>query len=245
MAEADGSSRAGVRGPHGRDLGTGSARPGRSRAQVGTPVPSRAPRSLLRSRRGSHVPSVPDPKAPVETGPGTPGRPRRLPGFSSLIAHAQTPPLPGQAWSLSLRRPGSPPTFPTPRVVAPRRAPSLRPRSRAPTHRTRRRTGLPHSSPHTSPTWRSWGPSSLRGPQPEPSRRRPALSARPLPGRLRKARSPAPSSRTRRAGAGLEPSWDPPRGRPRPHRPRTAPVSARPRPPRPEQAPRAHPDGAW
>lgn len=50
--EAGGSSRAGVQGPRGRDLlspdlGTDSARPGRSSAQVGTLIPSRAPHYVL------------------------------------------------------------------------------------------------------------------------------------------------------------------------------------------------------
>lgn len=95
------------------------------------------------------------------------------------------------------RRPGPPSPFPTRRLPfspAPflppaRLRPGLRAGSR--THRTRRCTRSPRSSPRTSPAWKSWGPSSPRGPPPEPSRAPPPRRStgcaplRGLPGRLR------------------------------------------------------------
>lgn len=226
MAEADGSSRAGVQGPHGRDLGTGSARPGRSRAQGSGRNSRSQPRVSLsppRSRRGSHVPSVPDPKAPLETSLGTRGRPRRLPGSplrsrtpSRRCSRAGPGAFRGGG---QVRPPRSSLAASSPLGARPLSVPGLGPRL----------TELGDEQGHRivllTPVQRGGRGAPVAFAVPSRSHRADAQHTRL--GRSRagsgNARSPAPSSRTRRTGAGLEPSRDPPRGRPRPPRLRTAP----------------------
>lgn len=161
---------AGVPGPHSKEPS-----PPLSQSLLGLPEPAAAPRdpaprTPLRAGGGSPLLFCPHLRGPpTRPDPGTPHRTRGAPSAPLLRSAGVPARRPGP-----LRLPARPAASPGgPLTPAPSLPPS--PSGRGPgassrTHRTRRCTRSPRSSPRTSPAWRSWGPSSPLGPRPEPSR---------------------------------------------------------------------------